>query len=108
MSKILSAAAATLFAAVSIAASSVPASAGGGFSIGFGGYGPYGGPWYGGPHGGVYVDVGPGYGSGYGPGYGNSWHKHVKWCMNHYQTYNPHTNLFKTKWGPKECNSPYF
>ena len=104
MTQIRSAIAATLFTAASIAASAAPALAGGGvsFSFGGGGYGPY----YGG--GGIYVDVGPGYGPGYGGGYKNSWKKHVKWCLHHYKSYNPHTNLYKTKWGPQECESPYF
>jgi hypothetical protein len=102
MTKIRSAFAATLFAAASIAATAAPALAGGGISFGFGGYGPYGGgPWYPGPHAGIYVDVGP------APTYKNTWKKHVKWCFAHYETYNPKTNHFKTKWGPQECFSPY-
>ena len=50
---------------------------------------------------GIYVDVGP------APTYKNTWEKHVKWCFAHYETYNPQTNHFKTKWGPEECVSPY-
>ena len=103
MNKFLTRGAAALFALASIAASTVPASAGGGFSFGFGsgGYGPWD-PWYDGPHGGIYVDV--------GPSYDNSWKKHVKWCLKHHghQDYDPGSNLYETKSGYKECNSPYF
>lgn len=102
MKKVLVAGSAALFAAVSLAASAVPAAAGGSFSFGFGGYGPYD-PWSYGHHGGIYVDVGP------GPVYGKSkWQKHVNWCFNHYKTYDPDSNHYMSKWGPKECNSPYF
>lgn len=105
MTKIRSALAATLLTAASVAVSAAPALAGGGISFGFGGggYGPYGGgPWYPGHHAGIYVDVAP------TPHYNHSWKKHVKWCFNHFKTYNPNTNHFKTKWGPQECVSPYF
>lgn len=104
MNKMLSRAAAAAFVLGSIAVSTVPASAGGSFSIGFGGGGfaPYPYPYP--PHGGgIYVDVGP------GPVYGGggSWKKHVKWCFAHYKSYDPDTNLFMSKWGYKECNSPW-
>ena len=100
MNKILCAAAATLIAASTIAASAAPASAGGSVSFGFGGWGS--GP----SHGGVYVELGPHYGGG--PVYaGNPYKKHVKWCFAHHDNYNPNTNYYKTKWGWKECDSPF-
>ena len=99
MNKLLTRAAAALFALATIAASAVPASAGGGFSFGFGSYGPWD-PWYDGPHGGIYVDV--------GPSYDNSWKKHVKYCLKHHPSYDPDTNLYETKSGYKECDSPWF
>jgi hypothetical protein len=103
MKTILATSAAALFAVFSVVA---PANAGGGVTFSFGG-GPYGGFYggpYGNPHGGVYLDVGP----NYNPGYNNSWKKHVQFCFKHHKNYNPNTNLYKTKWGYMECESPWY
>lgn len=98
MNKTLAKTAPALVAIALFAASAAPASAGG-FSFGFGGYGPT--PWYPGPYGGVYIEVDP------KPSYASSWDLHVAWCLDHYETYNPATNKYKTKYGKKFCNSPY-
>lgn len=71
---------------------------------------------------------GPGFGPGWGPGWGPGYHPgpfyqpyyyharprmhrvsaHVRWCLNHYRTYNPATNLyFKKKGVPAVCHSPF-
>jgi hypothetical protein len=101
MTKILATAAATLVAVVSLAATSVPATAGN-FNFSFGVYGP--GPGW-----------GPGWG-GWGPGGvvvvnpgGNYWQAHVNWCYSHKgPSYNPQTNTYVSNSGKvKYCDSPY-
>jgi hypothetical protein len=32
---------------------------------------------------------------------------HIAWCDAKYKTYDPYTNTFMSKTGPKYCNSPY-
>lgn len=96
MTKFFTTAAAALFATVAVAATTVPANAGGsfGFSIG-GGHGFH-------DHhgGGVY------FGFNDGPSHG-SWRRHVRWCFNHYASYNPNTNRYFNGHRWKVCNSPF-
>jgi hypothetical protein len=98
MKTIIAAGVATFFA---VAASAVPAQAGGGITFGFGGghghHGHHGG------HGGIYLGFAPT--GGHGPNY--YWKKHVKWCFNHHANYNPDSNTYWTHKGPRYCDSPF-
>ncbi len=100
MKKILVTASAALLATLAIAATTVPASAGGSFNfnIGVGGWGPGWGPGYGG----IYV------GSPY-PVYNDNWEAHVDWCYDHKgPSYNPNTNKYINMAGKKRtCHSPF-
>lgn len=40
--------------------------------------------------------------------YGGNWNLHVSWCLDHYRTYNPHTNTYFRKVGVAAvCVSPF-
>jgi hypothetical protein len=108
MRKILVTASAALFATVAIAASALPASAGG-ISFGFGG--GYHDGWHG--H------------DGWHDGYGvvvevpivdeddyddedSDWDLHVEWCEDHYQTYDEDSDSYAYQVGKRtRCVSPY-
>ena len=93
-----------ILAAATVAVTAAPASA---FSIGFGS--GYGYDWD--DHGwdddgGVYIefDVDD---YDYDDSY-SSWDAHVDWCEEHYQTYDPDTNLYYYAVGQQtECDSPH-
>ena len=98
MKTIIAAGVATFFA---VAASAVPAQAGGGITFGFGGQG-HGHNGHG-PNGGIYLGFTP---TVVAPGHG-SWRKHVRWCYRNHANYDPGTNTFWTVHGPRYCDSPF-
>ncbi len=116
MKPIFAAALAAFMAAASIGASTMPASAGKNHGGGHHGGGHHGGGHHGGNHGGghhrghdwhrsgVFFHVAPIVVHPRRHG----WSRHVRWCLNHYASYNPHTNIYFSSFGPRHCDSPYF
>ena len=73
---------------------------------------PPGGGWGGGwGWGGPFVlglGVGTLYGNSYDNGYGYRGDDHVRWCLDHYRTYNPRTDTFYIRAGvPARCVAPF-
>ena len=101
MRKLIVAASAALFTTLAVAASSVPASAGGGVTFGFsGGHHDHG--WSG--HRGGSVTFG--FDSGRRD-HRRAWQRHVNWCFDHYASYDPDSNRFFNGHRWRQCRSPF-
>jgi hypothetical protein len=62
-------------------------------------------PWWRGPTVAVGIGVGAAYGGYYGYSAGNP---HVRWCLNHYRSYDPRSDTFVGFDGYRHrCNSPF-
>jgi hypothetical protein len=97
MKRILGRASAVLFTVAALSTFTAPAMAGSGFGFSIGG----GHGFHDRHHGGIT------FGFDTRPSHHNAWRRHVRWCFDHYASYDPDSNRYFNGHRWRVCRSPF-